>query len=151
MTYLEARDETFEVFHDALTSLAVGIIGYVPEVRWDGIEYPSKPDIKKYYVKTYFEEIESSQRAFTQCVSGSPSGKLFASTGMAMFSVHGPSFESNSKRKSEELGQALRKVFRLPRPNSDLWFRNAKLANPYLMDNFFRSDLYIEFYFTEVG
>lgn len=151
MTYLEAKDETFGVFYDALTTLSVGIIGYIPEVRWSRIEKSSKPEVNKYYIRPAFDEIASEQRAFTQCETGAPSGKLFSSEGIATFTINGPSFESDSERKLEELGQELRKVFRLPRPNSNLWFRNAKLVNPYVMDNFFRTVLNIEFYFTEVG
>jgi hypothetical protein len=150
MDYLQAKSETYGAFYNALVSLATPIMGYIPEVRWSGIEVASKPQVDKYYITASFQELESEQRAFTQCEPSSPSGKLFISLGLATFTIHGPSFQANAKEKSEELAKALRKQLRLPRPDSDLWLRNPKIGDTYQMDNFLRTVITVEFHYTEV-
>lgn len=149
MNYVEAKDEAYSVFFEALKVASPGIIGYVPEVRWDDLEEPSKPEIDKYHIRTNFEEIVSPQSAFVQCLDANAK-RLYASEGIATFVINAPSSPPDSKRNSELLGKELRKAFRAPRMNSDLWFRNPKLSSSYKMDHFLRTMLIVEYYHTEV-
>lgn len=150
MTYDEAKNESYSVFFEALKSSSPSIIGYVPKVYWDEIEEPANPEKDKYHVRTSFEEIVCPQVAFFQC-EDSNSKRTYGSEGILTLIVNAPSSPANAKRNSELLGAAIRAAFRKPRPNSDLWFRNAKIGSSYKRDHFLRTPVIVEYYYTEVA
>lgn len=149
MTYDEAKTETYSVFYEALKASSAAIVGYIPEVRWDEIEEIGIPEKDKYHVRTSFEEISSPQSAFFQCPDVNTK-RTYASQGMATFMICAPSSPPNAKRNSELLGAEIRKAFRAPRPNSDLWLRNPKIGSSYKRDHFLRTPVIVEYYHTEV-
>lgn len=148
MNIVEAKTETYALFYENLKNEAPAIFGYVPPVRWEGVETETAPDPSKPYCKVHMEEIVSNQRAFIHCPDNT-GGRLFASEGIAEFIIFLPMRLSNAFTKGEQLWANLRKAFRKPRSNSVLWFENAVIHKRPPMDERFKIILTVEFFYTE--
>ena len=142
MNYLEAKDEAYK-------TACNDIIGYEGKVYWDGIEDAGEPEKDKYHIRTSFTEIESPQKSFVQC-DGVQAKRLYATEGVASFTLYSPSYQANSKRNAELIIKELRKAFRIPRLTGYPWFRKPYINDMYPMDNFLRTNLTVIFYYTEV-
>lgn len=149
MNYLEAKDETYKVFYEAFKIVSAEVLGYEGKIYWDGIEDAGEPEKDKHHIRTSFTEITSPQKSFVQC-DGESSKRLYATEGVASFTVYSPSYQANAKRKAELIVKALRKAFRAPRVSSLPWFRAPRISDMYPFENFLRTNLVVEFYYTEV-
>lgn len=149
-THTGAKDETYGVFLTELQLSAGAIVGYVPEVRWHGVEEQGKPDKAKFYIRANFETMDSKQMAFADC-SEPGSTRIWQSEGLATFSIYSPKIVADADRKADLLAEELRNAFRAPRLNSEVWFRNQRIHPTYPEDQFQRTTLTVEFYFTEVA
>lgn len=150
INFVGAKDETYGVFFQALKAASPAILGYEPDVRWHNVEKPPKPPIDKFYFRAKFETIKAAQAGFTDCSEASAS-RLYEERGMASFSLYAPRTDATSDRKSDLLLIEIRKAFRAPRLQSSVWFRNQRIHPTYPEDQFLRTILTVEFYFTEVG
>lgn len=147
MTHTEAQDQTYKVFLDALTAEATGIIGYIPEVRWKNVPKPGLPDITKFYIRAEFIVASAQQSAFGASIVGSR--RLYANEGVAMFAIHTPQSVASGDRKAKLLAEKLKTAFRRPVPDCHVWFRRQRIQDTYPEDQFLRTNLLVDFYFTE--
>lgn len=145
ISYLEAKDITFDIFYQALKNQSNSILGYVPKVWWPGVE-EFKPEQDLFHVRPSFQTIDTMQRAFVKCADGS---RLYSSEGIAIFEINSPTCLSNSKRNAIKLAQEIRKAFRVSQESS-IWYRKENIKDDYPKDNFLRTTVNVEFYFQEV-
>lgn len=123
MTYEQAIDDMFGLFNAAWIAGTNDIVGYIPEIRWSGVEAPTAPDRSKFWArvsqKTSFET-QSTLR-------NGNSGQRYTNQGTVYVQIFCPVSESGSITKGRKLGELARNAFRGKHSINGVWFRNARI------------------------
>ena len=61
ISYEDAIDEIFALFNEAWNAKATAVAGYVPEVRWPGVEEPDKLDYAKFWARVSQQTVLDEQ------------------------------------------------------------------------------------------
>lgn len=147
MTYIEAVDELFGIFNDMWEDPAEGaepIVGYVPEVRWPGVEEPDKPNKSKFWTRVSQQTLTDEQSAF--CGEGSCN---FTNEGLLMVELFCPKSTNTGVTKGRELSIIIRNAYRCKNTSSGLWFRSQKITELDPEAHFYRFMVTVEYQFDE--
>ena len=146
MTYTEAVDSVFETFYNSWkneTTGAKSIVGYIPEIRWQGVEENSKPDKSKFWVNIYQQTILDQQSAF--CGNGE---KTYTNEGLVFVYLFCPKSTNDGMTNGRKLSIIIRDCFRSKR-DKDIWFRNSKIEELPPEAHFYRFLITSEYQFED--
>lgn len=129
MTDLTARNELYTLFTDIWGDVLSGptaLLGYIPEVRYRGIEKPDKPLSNKFWVMNSLEIIDQYQ----SCLGGGANGskKSWTTEGMFISQLFCPKNENNGVTNGWKLSIIIRDVFRTKNTSGNIWFKNQKIV-----------------------
>ena len=82
-TYTEAVDQIFGIFNSDWEAGSASIVGYVPEIRWPGVEEPTKPDLTKYWARVSQQTVDDTQ---TGLRNGS-CGQRYTASGLVFIQI----------------------------------------------------------------
>lgn len=121
-TYPAALDEMFALFRDAWNTGATAIVGYVPEVRWPGVEEPDKPETKKYWARVSTQTVLERQATFRN-----GDDKRYTTDGLLFVQIFCPMSDARAMERGRNLAVLARNAFRGEETSSSVWFRNARI------------------------
>lgn len=146
-TYTTARDELFTLFNAAWQS-ANAVVGYVPEIRWQGAEESTEPDFSKFWCRVSRQTVAEPQTTFA--IGGSP--KRYTSYGLVFVQVFAPKNESLAYEKMQQLAQVAKNAFRGKTTESGLWFRNVRVNDNLPMEEMmYRLNVIAEYQYDEIA
>ena len=83
-TYSNAIDEINAEFWNSWNSdKTVFVVGYVPDVRWQGVEEPSLPDGSKFWARVSIQTVFEEQTA----LAGNESKRRYTSSGLVFVQI----------------------------------------------------------------
>jgi hypothetical protein len=144
MTYEEAIDDIFKTFKTAWDTSSASIVGYIPEVRWPGVEEPEVPDRSKYWVRISQQTIADEQKSFRNGTCRS-----FETAGLVFVQLFLPRSDSKSMQLGKKLANLSRNAFRKRSVNGGVWFRNSRIVEIPPEDAFFRLNVVAEYEYNE--
>lgn len=124
--YEGARDEMFALFNAAWLAGTAAIVGYVPEVRWQGITKETKPDESKFWARVSLQTVGGEQASLSNC-AGAIGQKHYTDFGLIFVQIFAPKSGQQSQLKLSRLGMLARNVFRGVSTDHKVWFRNARI------------------------
>lgn len=148
----QAEDETFALFKAAWDDGASAIVGYTPEVRYEGKEKTSVPAVSKYWVRISMQFVAEDQATLSDCVAVAGS-KRFETSGLVFVQVFAPKTDSaEGYRKGRLLAKLARNAFRGKHTSpGNVWFRRCRINNVLPDADFYKFNVVSDFQFQEIG
>lgn len=123
-TYEEAIDSIFGAFRTVWNAGATAVCGYVPEVRYPGIELSTTPDRSKFWTRISQQTADEEQSSFRNATFG----QTFENTGIVFVQVFCPASLAGSISKGRKLAELARNAYRGKSTQGGVWYRNAKIT-----------------------
>lgn len=146
ISYSEARSEINGAFLDAWNAQTAAIVGYIPEVRWQGIQYRSLPDGSKFWIRVSEQAVQEAQTTFAEA------GKQrFTASGLVFVQVFCPKSDSQCYEKGLKLAEIAKSAFRGKSTLGGVWFRNTTIRELPQEELYERFNVTSEFEFDEIA
>lgn len=145
--YKGARDEMLGAFTTAWNSGSSAIVGYIPEIRFDGDNKSDIPDASKFWVRISTQGINCEQGTLSENVVTNGS-RRYESYGLMYAQLFAPK-ANDSKAKILNLAKLVQKTFRKRTLNVIL--RNARIEELEPENGIQRINVVCEFEFDEIN
>lgn len=149
--YNAARKAMFALFKTAWDSGSVVIAGYIPEVRYQGVEKIEKPPSNKHWARISTQTVMETQASLSNDVFEAGK-KRFECSGLIFVQLFAPKSIAASFDELTKLAQVARDAFRGKKTaNNEVWFRNSRINELGPEELFYRINVVSEFEFCELG
>jgi len=139
MTAQVAIDSMFGQFVTAWKAGAAAIVGYVPEIRYQGISKQSIPDTSKYWCRLSEQTVLENRAAI--------GNKFFESNGLVYVQIFAPQNDPQGFQNARALANLARDAFRMQNPL--VRFINARATKVPDEDGFYRFNTVTEYDYME--
>lgn len=147
-TYSDAVDSMFAQFVATWEIESSPVVGYVPEIRWQGKEKTEIPDKTLFWIRLSTQLVLERQSSLSTDVTG-PGKRQYESSGLIFVQLFCPKTTINALYLGRLLAQLARNVFR--RQNANVTYRNARINdNLESEQDFHRINVVAEFEFNEI-
>jgi hypothetical protein len=143
MTPIQARDEMFTMLNTAWSTYALGVVGgtVLPEIRWQGNDYPLPPDPTKAFAKATVLHMSAGQTAL--------SGRRWDRSGAFIIQCFGP-----ISRKGLAIAEGLAKIaldsVEGQSSPGGIWFRHCRLMEIGASNSWEQINVVADFLYDEV-
>jgi hypothetical protein len=121
LAYQTAVDTMFGIARTALNSGSAAIVGYVPEVRWQGVEKDEKPPVDKFWLRVTQQTVDEGQSTLRDGTNG----KRYTNTGLIFCQLFCPMSDAKCMEKGRALGVLLRNAFTAAQ--TEIMFTHARI------------------------
>ncbi len=144
ITYQDAIDEIFAIFNTAWEAGSTAIVGYIPEVRWYGVEEPASISMGKFWVRVSQQTVEEEQSTLRngECTRYTTDGLIFVQ-------LFCPKSDSKSMEKGRNLATLARDAYRGNATSGKVWFRNARIKELPPETDWYRLNVVAEYEYDE--
>lgn len=122
-TYEQALTDLFTLFNEAWKAKAVAIVGYIPPVRWPGIEEPTTPDRSKFWARVSQKTSIETQST----LRNGDNGQRYRNQGTLHIQIFCPVSAVGSISNGRKLAEIARNTYRGKHSVNGVWFRNATI------------------------
>ena len=147
ITYEEAIDEIFGIFNAAWLAESAAVAGYIPEVRWPGVEEPEKPDLAKFWARVSQQTVIEGQSS----LRNGDAGQRYTTDGLVFVQIFCPKSDSLGMTNGRKLAIIARNGFRGNATSGQVWFRNARINELPPEENWYRFNVVAEYEYDENG
>lgn len=150
-TWNQAEGDMKSLVWLTINNGAAALVGYVPEVRWPGVEKPVLPANDKYWFRVSFQTVgPGGKEGVGSTDSGDGSG-MYETSGLIFIQCFGPmSGASQVWANLKLLADLALNSVRGKHTTNGVWMRNERI-NPLQPDGKFqRINVVAEFTFTEL-
>jgi hypothetical protein len=123
ITYNNARDEMFGIIKAAWSG-STDVVGYEPDIRWQGAPQGSAPDMDKYWARVSIQIVTDKQETLA---SDSLGKRLYKATGLIYFQLFCPRNVANPTINGITLAELIRGAFRKASPSGSIFFYNQAI------------------------
>lgn len=145
-TYPQAIDDIFTLFRTAWLAQTAAIVGYVPAVRWPGVEEPTRPPVDKFWARVSQQTVIERQITFRNVVD-----KRYETNGLLFVQVFAPMSDPQAMERLRALAVVARNAFRGKATASEIWFRNARINELPPDGKAFRCNVVADYQYDEIG
>lgn len=149
-THSAARDEMNALFLAAWNAGAPAIASYIPEIRWQGVQYRALPDGSKIWCRVTIETVFEEQTTLSTC-EGKPGQKRYTASGLVFVQIFCPKSDTQAYTKGGKLAEVARNAFRGKSTPGKVWFRNARINELAPEELYERYNVVTEFEYDELG
>jgi len=147
--YEGARDEIFALLNVAWLAGAAAIVGYVPEIRWQGVTKETKIDESKFWARVSMQSVGGEQASLSNC-AGAIGQKHYTDFGLIFVQLFAPMAAQQATMKLGRLAMLARNVYRGVSTDNKVWFRNARINNLEDELQFHRLNVVAEYEYDEL-
>lgn len=146
-TYVEAVDQMFALFKVAVDSNSTAVVGYVPEIRWQGVKENSNPDPSKYWFRASQQTVDEDQST----IANENGVKRYTAIGFVTVQLFCPKSDVASQEKGRKLSVVARNAFRGKKTAGQVWFRNVRIVELPNEENFRRFNIQADYEYDEIN
>ena len=124
--YVEAIDELVAAFNAKWQADTTAVVGYVPEIRWQGVEEPDIPTTGVYWGRFSTQvtsEVQPTHRSPTE------DKMLRRIEGLVFVQLFLPRDLADSMEKGRQLATIARDVFKVRTSQGNICFQNARIQD----------------------
>lgn len=124
-----ARDAIFGMLNTAWATKTTSIVGYVPEIRWQGYETGEPPANDKFWIRAGTYLVDTNQSSYAMA-EHTVSGVRYTTDGLfiaQVFAPMSPAAAQNSYRKGELLAELIQCIYMSAETNNGVWFRRPQI------------------------
>lgn len=146
----QARNEINSLFLTAWNLYSATIVSYVPEIRWQGVQYRDLPDGSKFWVRVSKQTVFEEQTTLSAC-EGAPGQKRYTASGLVFVQIFCPKSNTQAFELGQELAKIARNAFRGKTTPGKIWFRNVRINELNPEELYERFNVVTEFEYDELG
>jgi hypothetical protein len=121
ITYSDAIDTLFGIVNAAWAG-ALSIVGYTPEIRWQGREVPNKPPINKIWARVSSQIVTDTQAS----LADKNSKRIYHAKGLLYIQLFCP--RTDDLTIPRLFAQYIREAFRSESSDGNIWFTNPRIV-----------------------
>lgn len=145
MTYEEALDAMYATFSAAWSSGAAAVVGYVPEVRREGVANANAAPLDKVYASFYVRNAVEDQATLGTPVG--PGTHDYESVGLLVICIHGPKDDDASIGYLRKLATLVTNAYR--RAGGEVWYREVTRRERDPDERWYKVDVQATYEFRE--
>jgi len=145
--YTQAVSDIFALFNEAWKAKTVAIAGYIPAIRWQGVEIGANPDKSKFWARASQKtggETQSSLR-------NGDNGQRYENRGTAYVQIFCPLSVAGSASTGRKLAEVARDSFRGKQSVNGVWFRNAAIKEMPVEDDWYIFLVQADYIYNEIA
>ena len=146
----QARNEINSLFLTAWNLYSAAIVSYIPEIRWQGVQYRDLPDGSKFWVRVSKQTVFEEQTTLSVC-EGAPGQKRYTASGLVFVQIFCPKSNTQAFELGQELAKIARNAFRGKTTPGKIWFRNVRINELNPEELYERFNVVTEFEYDELG
>ncbi len=127
LTPQEARKELFAKVNECWQANSAAIVGYIPEIRWQGIEEGKIPGADKFWMRAGTTTVTTRQRGHRLPDGPEGSPVIYTTFGFITLQVFAPMNSRTSWSKGELLSELGQRMFMASETGGGVWFRNPRI------------------------
>lgn len=150
LTPQQARKEMFAKVDECWKAHSTPIVGYIPEMRWQGVEEGKLPGADKFWARTGLTTVTTRQSGH-QCPDdpdGSP--VVYDTYGFITIQVFAPMKGKDVWSKGELLSELGQRMFMASETGGGVWFRNPRIRELNNDGTWFRWNVLSDFQYSQV-
>lgn len=145
--YVEAIDEMFALANNAFAANSSAVVGYVPDIRWPGVQEVGTPDASKFWARVSQQTVIEEQTTLAD-----ESGKRrYTASGLIFVQLFCPKADVAAMDKGRKLAVIARNAFRGKTTSGKVWFRNARINELEPEESAYRFNVVAEYEYDEIG
>jgi len=144
--FVSARSALCAHVDEAWQAGAVGIVGYIPELRFPRIVYKEPVNPSVHWGQVSIQSVMSSQTAFG---SGNKQ-RRYTEDGLIFIQLFAPKSEIEGAEQQDQLAHIMRAAFRGRSVPGKIWFRNARINDLDPEDEMLRLNVVAEYEYNEI-
>lgn len=144
-----ARREMFAHVNTCWQANTTAIVGYIPEIRWQGLEKSGLPGSDKYWMRASTREVDTRHKGHRLPVAGL-SEVVYDTEGVITLQIFAPMRQRTAYDLGEKLAHEGRKIFMAASTPSAVWFRRPRVVE---LDNdgtWYRWNVSADYQFSQV-
>lgn len=145
-----ANDEINTLFLNAWNAGSAAIVGYIPEIRWQGVQYRDLPDGSKFWVRLSKQTVIEGQAALSTD-AGAPGQRKYTVAGLVFVQLFCPKSNTQAFELGQKLAKLSRNAFRGKSTPGKIWFRNVRINEIDPEELYERFNVVTEFEHDELG
>lgn len=149
LTPQNARKELFALVEAEWTSKAGAIAGYVPEIRYQGVEEGTLPGADKYWMRASTQTVTTQQRGHRMPEAGI-SQPVYDNFGFITLQIFAPMKSVDSYAKGELLAELGQCMFMASETGGSIWFRNPRIRELDHDGTWYRWNVIADYQFSQV-
>lgn len=119
-SYNDGVEELYGILNQAWQD-AQGTVGYIPEIRWPGVQNPSLEPEDKYWLRPSFQTVESAQSSL-QSVNARET-----TVGLFLITVNCPKVDNDPIGTGRLLAKLIKNAFKQQSTTGSIWFRRQTI------------------------
>lgn len=144
-----ARKELFAAVDTRWQAGAAAIVGYVPEIRFQGVEEGGLPGSDKFWMRCGTQGVTNRQRGHRMPILGI-SKPVYDNIGLIILQLHAPMNSPKSYAKGELLSELGQGTFMASSVGGAIWFRNPRIIELPNDGTWYRWNVIAEYQFSQV-
>jgi len=144
---INAIDEMFAAFQTAWSAGTTAIVGYIPLIKWDGIDDGTIPDANKFWVRVSTQQVDSRQATLCENVVTHGS-RRYETNGVIFVQLFAPK-RKDSMEKAKLLCALVQNTFR--KSTTNVIIRNARIQDLPSDNGAIRKNVVAEYQFDEIN
>lgn len=137
----------FGLFNTAWTANTPAVVGYIPTIAWPGIEQPTTPDRSKFWARVSQKTNSETQAA----LRNGNYGQRFETKGVCYVQIFCPVSAVGAISKGRKLAEIGRNAFRAKQSTNGVWFRNAKIVEMPVEQDWFAFTVQVDYIYDETA
>lgn len=147
----QATDEMFALLNSAWIAGAAAIVGYLPEIKWQGVPERNIPDASQYWARVTKQTVLEGQGSLSDC-AGELGQKRYTVTGLLFIQLFLPKCENDCSEIGRQLAVLVRDAYRGQSTPGGVWFRNATINDGIPPEEICeRINVVVEFEYDDLG
>lgn len=122
----DARKEMLALVDAAWQAGAAAIVGYVPDIRWQGVEEADLPGTDKFWMRASTNNVTTNQVGH-RTVEPGVSDVVYRTVGFITLQIFAPMKGADSYAKGELLSSLGQRMFMASETGGGVWFRNPRI------------------------
>lgn len=150
LTPQQARQEMFQRVNTCWAADSAAIVGYVPEIRWQGVEEATPPGATKFWMRcgTTNVTVRQSGHQMPDAPNGSP--VVYDNYGFITLQIFAPMKGRQNWSKGELLSELGQRMFMAYETGGGVWFRNPRIRDLNNDGTFFRWNVIADYQFSQI-
>ena len=150
LTYQQARKEMFAKVEGCWEAHAGAIVGYTPEIRWQGVEEGKLPGADKFWMRASTTTVTTRQGGHMSPEGPEGSPVVYDTYGFITLQVFGPMKGKDSWSKGELLSEVGQRMFMASETAGGVWFRNPRIRELNNDGTWYRWNVISDYQFSQV-
>lgn len=146
----KVADEINALFFKAWKAETAAIVGYVPNIYWQGVQPRETPPSNKFWARVSKQTVFEQQATLSTC-EGKPYQRKYTADGLIFIQLFCPKSETRAFEFGQQLAKIARNAFRGKVTDGRIWFRNVRINELEPEELYLRFNIVCEFQYDELG